>query len=111
MRKRLRLATVAAIVAVIMAFGPVAMGDTLENFGEPNCFGQRQAHGNTEHGLTPNERAAGLEETIAFFYPISPPEFQEFLEGFFGEDLKVTVGERNKWVKAVCAGEVPFPEE
>ena len=72
------------------------------------------AHSNDPHGhrgLTPNERAELLQGNVTFFHAMSPPDFQEFLEDFFGEDLEVSVGEKNKWTKAVCAGEVPFPEE
>lgn len=114
MNRRLRLATLAAVVAALMAFGPVAVAHPGLAEGEPNCLGARNAHANDPHGhhgqLNPQERAALLQENVVFFHAISPPEFQEFLEGFFGEDLQVSVGEKNKWTKAVCAGEVPFPE-
>jgi len=114
MSRRLRLVMLAATVAAIMVIGPAAMADPGLAAGEPNCLGQRNAHSNDpdgHHGLTPNERAAFLQENVVFFHSVSPPEFQEFLEDFFGEDLEVSVGEKNKWTKAVCAGEVPFPEE
>ena len=114
MRRRLGLVTMAVTVAATMAIGPAAMADPGLNAGEPNCLGQRNAHSNDphgHHGLTPNERAELLQENVTFFHSISPPDFQEFLEDFFGEDLEVSVGEKNKWTKAVCAGEVPFPEE
>lgn len=114
MRRRLRFATLAVVMAASMTVGPAAMADPGLNEGEPNCLGQRNAHSNDphgHHGLTPVERAELLQENVVFFHGISPPEFQEFLENFFGEDLEVSVGEKNRWTKAVCAGEVPFPEE
>jgi hypothetical protein len=115
MSRRFRLAMLAASVAAIMAIGPVAIAHPGLAAGEPNCLGQRNAHANDPHGhhdqMNPQERAALLQENVVFFHGISPPAFQEFLEDFFGADLQVSVGEKNKWTKAVCAGEVPFPEE
>lgn len=115
MKKRMRLLMLAASVAAVMAIGPAAMADPGLAAGEPNCLGARNAHANDPHGhheqLNPHKRAALLQENVAFFHSISPPDFQEFLEGFFGEDLQVSVGEKNMWTKAVCADEVPFPEE
>lgn len=96
--------------------GGVAAAHIVGEDGTSSCFGERISHGSANfaahdgHGLTPVVRASLLEETVAFFYPVSPPEFQEFLEDFFGEDLAVSVQEQTAFVRAVCAGEVPFPE-
>ena len=94
----------------------VALAHPVGVEGESNCFGARISHGSANfnasegHGLTPVERAVLLEETLGFVYPESPPDFQEFLEDFFGEDLQVSVKEMTAFVRAVCANEVPFPE-
>ncbi len=113
MRSRIRLVTLALAMAATMTIGTAAVADPGLSAGEPNCLGQRNKHSNDphgHHGLTPAERADLLQETIQFFHPLSPPDFQAFLEDFFGEDLQVSVGEKNRWTKAVCAGEVQFPE-
>jgi len=115
MKRRLRLATLAAFVAAVMAIGPAAVAHPGLSEGEPNCLGARNAHANDPHGhhgqMTPRERTASLQDAVVFFHSVSPPEFQEFLEDFFGEDLQISVGEKNMWTKATCAGEVPFPPE
>jgi hypothetical protein len=114
-KRPLRLLMLVVSVAAVLAIGPAAMAHPGLAEGEPNCLGARNAHAHDPHGhheqMNPQERAALLEETVNFFYGISPQYFQEFLEDFFGEDLQVSVGEKNMWTKAVCAGEVPFPEE
>ena len=116
MARRTFSAMLAAMLFTVLTAG-TAMAHPVGEDGSPDCFGQRISHGSANfhadegHGLTPKDRAAMLQETVAFFYPVSPPEFQEFLENFFGADLIVSTGEMTAWVRAVCAGEVPFPEE
>ena len=115
MTRRLFAVLSAMTLFAAMAVGP-AVAHPVGNAGDPDCFGKRISHGAADyhahggHGLTPGERAAALEEVLAFFHPISPPEFQEWLEDFFGADLKVSVADMTRWVQANCAGEVPFPE-
>jgi len=116
MLRRISSALIAAALFMTLTAG-VALAHPVGQEGESDCFGVRISHGsanfhaNDGHGWTPVERAAMLEETVAFFYAISPPEFQEFLEDFFGEDLQVSVKDMTAFVRAVCANEVPFPEE
>jgi hypothetical protein len=116
MGRKFFAATIAAVVFMTLTAG-VALAHPVGVEGEPDCFGMRISHGSASfhadggHELTPVERAALLEETVGFFYAISPPEFQEFLEDFFGADLKVSTKEMTAFVRAVCANEVPFPEE
>jgi hypothetical protein len=116
MLRRISSALIAAALFMTLTAG-IAFAHTVGLEGEPDCFGNRISHGsasfhaNEGHELTPVERAALLEETVGFFHTISPPDFQEFLEDFFGENLEVSVKEMTAFVRAVCANEVPFPEE
>lgn len=112
-----RISSVLTVGALFMTLTTgVALAHPVGVEGEPDCFGARISHGsanfhaNEGHGLTPVERAALLEETVAIFHEISPPDFQAFLDDFFGENLEVSTGEMTAFVRAVCANEVPFPE-
>ena len=115
MLRRISSALIAAALFMTLTAG-VALAHPVGVEGEPDCFGTRISHGsasfhaNEGHELTPVERAALLEEMIRFFHAISPPDFQEFLEDFFGENLEVSVRDMTAFVRAVCANEVPFPE-
>ena len=115
MLRRVTSAVMAAALFLMLTAG-VALAHPVGLEGEPDCFGVRISHGSANfhadegHGWTPVERAAMLEETVAFFYAISPPDFQDFLEDFFGENLEVSTKEMTAFVRAVCASEVPFPE-
>ena len=76
MRARKTLVASAVIAGVVFTPG-LASAHTVGTPGEPNCFGQRISHGSSVHGLTPKERAAGLQalvdegvpEAVAFFGP------------------------------------------
>jgi hypothetical protein len=115
MLRRISSVLIAAALFLTLTAG-MALAHPVAVEGEPDCFGARISHGSANfhaddgHGWTPVERAALLEETVGFFYAISPPEFQEFLEDFFGADLAVSTAEMTAFVRAVCANEVPFPE-
>jgi len=47
----------------------IASADIVGEPGTPNCFGQRISHGSSDHGLTPKERAAGLQELVDAGFP------------------------------------------
>ncbi|NNF56144.1 MAG: hypothetical protein HKN03_17080 [Acidimicrobiales bacterium] len=75
--------------------------------GEPNCFGQRISHGSSDHGLTPKERAAGLQEVVELALAGEfGPESQAFALEFFGTD-GVSVKEMTAWVRLNCS-DTPF---
>lgn len=61
--------------------------------GSPMCFGQRISHGSSDHGLTPKERAAGLQELVDAGVPEAV--------ALFGPT--VSVQEMIKFVKANCS--------
>jgi hypothetical protein len=101
---RLRTVLVASAAAVAMCAVPqIASADIVGVPGTPNCFGQRISHGSSDHGLTPKERAAGLQELVDSG---EVPEAREY----FGDT--VTVQEMIKFVKANCSDNpiVPTPE-
>ena len=59
-----------SMAAVSVVFTPaVASADPVGEPGTPNCFGQRVSHGSSDHGLTPKERAAGLQELVDAGFP------------------------------------------
>jgi hypothetical protein len=101
---RFRTLLVASAAAAAMCAVPqVASADIVGEPGTPNCFGQRISHGSSDHGLTPKERAAGLQELVDSGMP---PEAREL----FGDT--VSVQEMIKFVKANCSDNpiVPTPE-
>ena len=102
---RFRALLVASAAAAAMWGVPqIASADIVGEPGTPNCFGQRISHGSSDHGLTPKERAAGLEELVDSG---EVPEAREY----FGDT--VTVQEMIKFVKANCSDNpiVPTPDE
>jgi hypothetical protein len=93
-------AVVALSAAASVLFTPaVASADTVGEPGTPNCFGQRVSHGSSDHGLTPKERAAGLQELVDSGFP---PAVE-----LFGET--VSVREFADFVRTNCSDE-PYVE-
>ena len=99
---RFRALLVASAAAAAMWGVPqIASADIVGEPGTPNCFGQRISHGSSDHGLTPKERAAGLQELV-------DAGFQPAID-LFGET--VSVQEMIKFVQANCSDNpiVPTP--
>ena len=99
---RFRALLVASAAAAAMWGVPqIASADIVGEPGTPNCFGQRISHGSSDHGLTPKERAAGLQELVDAGFP---PAVE-----LFGPT--VSVQEMIKFVKANCSDDpiVPTP--
>jgi hypothetical protein len=89
-----------SMAAVSVVFTPaVASADAVGVPGTPNCFGQRVSHGSSDHGLTPKERAAGLQELVDSGFP---PAVE-----LFGET--VSVREFADFVRTNCSDE-PYVE-
>ena len=77
-----------AAAGLVLAASP-AQADPVGVPGTPSCFGERVSHGSSDHGLTPKERAAGLQEIVdsgeslalELFGPtVSVGEFAEFVK-------------------------------
>ena len=100
MRIRTVIAASAAAVA-ICAIPLPASADIVGEPGTPNCFGQRISHGSSDHGLTPKERAAGLQELVDSGFP---PAVE-----LFGPT--VSVQEMIKFVQANCSDDPIVPPE
>ena len=100
MRIRTMVAASAA-AAAIWGIPLVASADTVGEPGTPNCFGQRISHGSSNHGLTPKERAAGLQELVDSGFP---PAVE-----LFGPT--VSVQEMIKFVQANCSDDPIVPPE
>jgi hypothetical protein len=99
---RIRTVIAASAVAAAMWATPLAASaDTVGEPGTPTCFGQRISHGSSDHGLTPKERAAGLQELVDAGFP---PAVE-----LFGET--VSVQEMIKFVQANCSDDPIVPPE
>ena len=98
MRVRTALVLPAVVAGVLWVPG-VASAHTVGVPGTPNCFGQRISHGSSDHGLTPKERAAGLQELV----DAGLPEAVEL----FGET--VSVREMTAFVRANCSDNPIIP--
>lgn len=70
--------------------------------GEPNCFGQRNAHASSQHGLNPKARAANIQRFIDTENP-----FQELLQGFYGDTVEIR--EMMTWIRTQCSDDPIFP--
>jgi hypothetical protein len=89
-----------SMAAVSVIFTPaVASAEIVGEPGTPNCFGQRVSHGSSDHGLTPKERAAGLQELVDEGFPEAV--------ALFGDT--VTVREFADFVRTNCSDE-PYVE-
>jgi hypothetical protein len=99
---RLRTVLVGSAAAVAMCAVPqIASADIVGVPGTPNCFGQRISHGSSVHGLTPKERAAGLQELVDSGFPPAV--------ALFGPT--VSVQEMIKFVQANCSDNPIVPPE
>ena len=99
---RIRTVIAASAVAAAMWVTPLAASaHTVGEPGTPTCFGQRISHGSSDHGLTPKERAAGLQELVDAGFP---PAVE-----LFGET--VSVQEMIKFVQANCSDDPIVPPE
>ncbi len=99
---RFRTAVAASAAAAAMWVIPVAASaHPVGEPGTPTCFGQRISHGSSDHGLTPKERAAGLQELVDAGFP---PAVE-----LFGPT--VSVQEMIKFVQANCSDDPIVPSE
>jgi hypothetical protein len=91
---------VSAAAAAMWAVPQIASAHTVGEPGTPTCFGQRISHGSSDHGLTPKERAAMLQERV---------DAGEIPLEAFGPT--VSVQEMIKFVKINCSDDpiVPTP--
>jgi hypothetical protein len=100
---RLRTFLVVPAAAALLVLTPgLASAHPVGTPGTPSCFGERVSHGSSDHGLTPKERAAGLQELVDSGFP-------EAVE-LFGDT--VTVREFAWFVRTNCSDDpiVPTPE-
>lgn len=91
--RRGALLIVPAVTAGVVLTGGVASAHPVGTHGDPNCFGQRISHGSSDHGQTPKERAAGLQEFVDLGDPLA-------IE-LFGDE--VSVGEMTWFVRVNCS--------
>ncbi len=95
----------AAVATVMLGLGlgaGVASAHPVGEPGTPNCHGERVSHGSSDHGQTPKERVAELNNIIINGIP--HPDAQEFVRivrDFFGEEA--TVKEFHQWVRMNCS--------
>jgi hypothetical protein len=93
---RIKILTTTAFAATALLLGSVpAHADTVGVPGTPSCFGERISHGSSDHGLTPKERAAGLQELVDSGFPpavelfgetVSVREFADFVRTNCSDD-------------------------
>ena len=50
--------------ALVLTAGTASADGPVGTPGTPSCFGERVSHGSSDHGLTPKERAAALQEIV-----------------------------------------------
>ena len=97
---RIRKALVFSAVVVGVVLTPtVASAHPVGTPGTPSCFGERISHGSSDHGLTPKERAAGLQELVDAGFP-------EAVE-LFGPTVEVR--EMIAFVRANCSDDPIVP--
>lgn len=105
MSRRLFSVILATALFTGLAAAP-ALGDMVGEPGTPGCFGERIGHGSSDHGLTPVERAEGLQTFIV----------EPALTGAFGEEIRllvlelfgddgVSVKETMNWIRINCSDE------
>lgn len=88
-----RIVTGVTLTLALVVPAAAASAHPVGTPGTPNCFGQRISHGSSDHGLTPRERAAGLQELVDSGFP---PAVE-----LFGEE--VTVREMTWFVRTNCS--------
>lgn len=85
---RKSLLVLPAVLASVVLTPTMASAHPVGEPGTPNCFGQRVSHGSSDHGLTPKERAAALQELVDAGFPeavalfgetVSVREFADFV--------------------------------
>ena len=69
--------------------------------GTPNCHGERVSHGSSDHGQTPKDRVAELNNIITNGPPPGVSEFVDMIRGFFGQEA--TVKEFHRFVRMHCS--------
>jgi hypothetical protein len=96
--------------SLVVASGAVSAHPVGEP-GTPSCFGERVSHGSSdsEHMLTPVERAEALEWTVYESGFVSPEEVDAFEERFGVVNQDVTVRVFVQFVRANCSDD-PFVE-
>jgi hypothetical protein len=99
---RIKFLATMALTSAALLFGAVpAQAHSVGEPGTPNCFGQRISHGSSDHGLTPKERAAALQELV-------DSGFQPTID-LFGDT--VTVREFADFVRTNCSDTPYVPGE
>ena len=93
------LATLPLAAAALLLSAGTASADTVGTPGTPNRFGMRVSHGSSDHGLTPKERAAMLQEIVDSGDPLA-------LE-LFGPT--VSVAEFTWFVRTNCSDDPIIP--
>lgn len=100
MVKKLGAAVATAVLALGLGAG-AASAHPVGEPGTPNCHGERVSHGSSDHGLTPKDRVAELNDIITNGPPPGVSEFVDMIRGFFGEEA--TVKEFHQFVRMHCS--------
>lgn len=94
----------AAAAAVTLSLGLGVGAASAHPVGEPgtaNCHGERVSHGSSDHGQTPKDRVAELNNIINNGPPPGVDEFVDMIRDFFGEEA--TVQEFHRFVRMHCS--------
>jgi hypothetical protein len=94
----------AAVATVMLVLGLGAGAASAHPVGEPgtpSCHGERVSHGSSDHGLTPKDRVAEVNNIITNGPPPGVDEFVDMLRNFFGEEASVK--EFHQFVRFHCS--------
>ena len=94
----------AAVAAMTLSLGLGAGAAGAHPVGEPgtpSCHGERVSHGSSDHGQTPGDRVAEVNNIITNGPPPGADEFVDMIRDFFGEEA--TVQEFHQFVRMHCS--------
>ena len=99
-----QLGAAAAAMTLSLGLGAGAAGaHPVGEPGTPNCHGERVSHGSSDHGQTPGDRVAELNNIITNGPPPGVEPFVDMIRDFFGEEA--TVQEFHEFVRMHCSAE------
>ncbi len=100
MEKKLGAALATVMLALGLGAGAAGAHPVAEP-GTPSCHGERVSHGSSDHGQTPGDRVAELNDIITNGPPPGVSEFVDMIRDFFGEEA--TVQEFHRFVRMHCS--------
>lgn len=105
----LTMALLATMTGVALANNP--QGDPLPVNGEPSCLGARVSHSASQHDMTPHDKIAATEGTIAYLEGLDESEAPVWAPTYLGyyEDHGVSVRSIMNWIRTNCSDD-PYIE-